>query len=296
MTKIENEPLDAEQLVRVCSSILESWDNGKKGWLFILRNNIPVACLTQQMVRLSGAIPHYSEAKVMEFLEGHMERRENLKNGAGGLTLILPEKTQEWFLGLRATFSPKKDIPERLIPDIDLLRDQWREFERAWMNGGRGVMRWFKAGPYNDKGCETKRQEIAEKIYLSRKLSEGYVDAYELVINTLPNIWLYLSGEVVHELTGMSQNPREVVEPHFIKWALGFEVKKRADQVWLSIEKLEGWLKAKKIQIMKVAATKYANPRLGGWEILELDQATNLIIHSALAYEMSRVAQAKGKS
>jgi len=277
-SRLESEPLDSEAMLRTLIQLVETLKDGK-GFLFVLRNQIPFALMGPRLLHRRGGVPHYEDSHVREFWQQLQLRRETMVECASLLTLVLPERQRKWFVRRPSILSAKVQPVTQETTDRDWLREIWEDFLRDWQST-RALFRFRADFPqrFSEEISELERYELEGVV---RKHTSTPPDL--AVINSLPDIWLSLSGAGLLEIAG-DRKERESANRALKDFALDLYQQQKGLKSYVNKapKLLERLLASEGLRIIRISAAD-SNPRFLGEEILDPRTASELIIHSALA-------------
>jgi hypothetical protein len=249
-------------------------EEDKRGWLLVARNEIPPAFLGPTAFRVYGQALHHSEEQIMRYVGWIQRRALQLCKRRNRVSLLVPVKSKEWLCGReeRQTFFSKSETPRAArIPSDDELADMWTKFNDEWIK--TGAVRLFKGKEY-DPGDLGKIGEAAAK-----KLG---VDKLSLTI--LPDVWIALSAEAVHDICGEenAEREREDNERQVVDWLIKLVDPSKKDET-----RLKAWIDKDYIMVITVSAAEL-NPRFRGRRLKDVDQVRKAVLQWAVSYEASK--------
>jgi len=281
------EPLNASRMQETLSDLLSPLrkdDDGKEGFLFILRNQIPVTLLGMRMLGRRGSVPHYEDFEIREFWQKLQDRRLIMRKYADRITLVIPGRLGDWFTQVPTILSVKHLPVARELPLVDVLRDIWSGFLADWENE-KGAL--YRFDPQNPKDINSSSNNLFSLERMVRK-NTGTPE-YHPVLNCLPDVWVSLSQDVVTEIAG-SWASRETLHGGFIhRMLLVYEHGRKSDQS----REIGEWLETRKLRVMRVSPAQ-PSPYFLGERIWDPDLAIDLLTHSALALARSTPCKAPG--
>ena len=176
-----NEALSSIQFDDELDQMMDQLQKPRPGLLFVLRNDVPAALLGHKRLQRRGTALHHSDVPVRQYV-GRLQRRHTILYERHGLVrVVLPRLLGEWFVRGQPILSPKVEPPSFRVASASLLREIWDEFCSIW--APKQVLRLFdptRLGPLADPGHDGWAN--------LRQRTRG------LVINTLPDVWIRLSG------------------------------------------------------------------------------------------------------
>lgn len=217
---------------------------------------------------------------IRRYIEGLQDRRNTLlQHAVGAVRLVIPSQLGDWFVRPQPAFSPAVEAAYARVPSEKDLREVWVEFRRDWCE--TGSLREFdptRVGtPVGDPG---------QWAMLATK-GEG------LVINTLPDVWVAMSSDLLAQLM---KEEREVqgrgemsTETSLLYLASRLMQATDLESNHDELMRLDEFIAAGTLRVVKVSGARF-NPRFMGWRVRERKTACRMIIHCALAYVRSQKA------
>ena len=243
---------------------------GERGWLFIMRTDVPAALLGARRLNRQGTIIHYSEELIWKFFQGLNEREKQLQDNCNRLTLVLPTDLKRWFSKPRATFSAKTEAARFRTPPEPELEKMWRDFESTWT--ALGSLRFFDPNSDFTHALVTR---VANQL--------GIESGRHPFLNTLPNAWIGFSQRTFKELLGYRRPSQQTANEVLVELATRL-LDEDTD--------LFQWLGTGDIRIVRVSSAE-PNPRFMGWRIWNSERARRYVVHAALALVNSKLVDSK---
>jgi hypothetical protein len=190
------------------------------------------------------------------------------------VTIILPQTAEGSFCSKPPLLHTAIETAWGQRPSGDQLQKKWNSFVASWGPS----LRYF-----DPSGNEQPQAlEFLSKYRCSTGASKGPV------VNTLPDIWLYMSAAVVSYLQRICPQPtvRASVEIGLMRLAeeLAACVRARRDPPRYFCD----WIIAQDLVIVKISASEF-NPRFGGARQVSSKACENLVAHAGLCYAFSSV-------
>lgn len=273
------EPLDSGRFQDELMSMVDLLSD-RRGFLMILRNRIPTALMGPRLLEKRGAIPHFEDQRIRAYWEGLAQRREKMIELADRLLLILPSRLKRWFVKPGAILSAKSEPSSRSVPNARALREIWSYFLDTWENTGALYC-------FNPEMKSFEQGGLEDMIRKESRTPDGHP-----ILNTLPDVWIGLSGEVVKRISGTEQAERPDVIAAFqdrIREIYNEQAKPRRPD---STEARE-WIESGKLRVIRVSSVS-SNPRFLGERIWSFDSSLDLLVHGALAIARSRQCMSQG--
>lgn len=281
----EAEPLDSSRFQNELMSLVDLLEDNKS-YLFILRNRIPTALLGPRLLERRGTIPQFEDYRIRKYWLGLAERRRKMLQYSSRLTLVLPYRLQDWFVRPGAILSAKSEPSSRSIPDQRALANLWQDFLKDWEPTGS----LYCFDP-EDKALGTDDRKPGGLEYRIR--TESATPDDHPVLNTLPDVWISLSADVVEEMLGSEKRTADVVIAGFHAWVK--RIYDEADrELQSSYSRTRIWLESGKLSIIRISSAS-SNPGYLGERIWSLSSAMDLMVHSSLALSRSRPCTDRAK-
>jgi hypothetical protein len=277
-----SEALDSERFQRELMSLVTPLERSNSR-LLIFRNQIPTALMGSRLLHRRGTVPHYEDFLIREYWEGLRKRREAMLKQSSKVTLVIPAKLGDWFVGTPPILSVKSEPTVRTIPSVDGLKAIWSDFIKCW--GETGSLFCFDP-ERPEKLPENEPRFALEMLVRERTRTEEP----HPVLNCLPEVWIGLSEEVVEALVGTSDQP-EVMEKCFHQFV--FNLYREQDgghgNPWTTRKDL--WINKGALRIIRVSGAD-SNSAFLGERIWDSGRALDFLVHAALALARSRRYQA----
>lgn len=233
-----------------------------RGWLVISRNTLPAALLAERHFAEWGAALHHHDARIQSHAKALRGRAAALNARSRRVTLLLPNKLEQWFVDGSALFDPQSDTPSGRSMVRDVRRGLWRDFSKRWSEGIRELRpdQIDKAGDGVFDGRERLIRALADW---------QLVDRAHLTITHLPDVWIAVQGGRGAAPPGKARD-RESFQQDLVRWAAGLveelqpgraKVRKDASD-GLSAE-LEEYLEDGRVRVVQVSDAEF-NPRYRG--------------------------------
>jgi hypothetical protein len=287
------EPLNSEQLqttILECVKLLDVKSPDKNGFLFVLRNEIPVTLMGQRVLHRRGTVPHYADFEIGRFWARLQEQRLRMRDySAGRIAIVVPGRLNKWFVHRLPTLSYKnlpvvQDAPNSEQRQIEI----WQSFLSDWES--TGALYRFDAERLT--GFSLEEFELERMIRDDTSTPET-----SWILNCLPDTWISLSGSAVTLLAGEEGGRKEILTA-FKKRMLRIYTAQRkgkgqtAEEV-KAREDLYQWLDDGSLRILRISAAQ-SSPRFLGERIRSHYTAIDIMTHTALALARSQQCQKPG--
>lgn len=246
------------------------------GWLFILRNDVPAVLLNTIMLHRRSVAVHFADDAISNYVSRLQSWQKKLRKEGHSVSLVVPAKLPKWFKSYIPTLSPMQESILGTYLSTEKMEEIWGEFNQTWSSPPNSL-KFFRGGG------EAVNQDFEKKV---RGLFKGVSGSDKLVVNTLPDVWLFLSNLVrerwlEEEGSRPTGDDRKVMEKKFIDWA-----GKLAEKDVATVNLSKQWLSSRDICLVKFSAAEF-NPRFRGTLIHDFEKARRYIIHAALAFTRS---------
>ncbi len=296
-----NEALTVDNYHQQLDQILDTLAS-EEGRLFLLRNDMPVAFLKGRL-RLRNAMGiHHSDPKIRACAQALETRGKKLLRQATRITLVVPRTLIENY---ERGFLPEGPLLPSTMNAISSPNPSEKEIQGVWTGLKETELELWDFDPNREPSALLDAGTVQTSLPLdgdpsNAALEEAWGREYERgdrrLINTLPDIWLYMNGDLMGHLVdrlNASGRPSPDVSP--------------GGQVRFWADKLRGWnpkddtyedtalnsqltiqalLDTQALQIVKVSGARY-NPRFMGWRIRNRSRAAWLVRHAAWSFVYS---------
>ncbi len=287
--EIKEEPLNYEQF----DSCLDQMANEiqKGGWIFILRNDIPIALLGEDVIEFHARSLHQSDERIGISMKKLNFRKMQLEKYNKNVQIVLPKNIGDWSSRDLPTFPPTIETAVGKIPSLKIRKENYKRFLNFW-NKPYGQLRFFDPNIPN-KGCELEKI-VCGNLGVKPKTIE--------IINTLPDVWIFMSKKFLNEINTTKKGNRIDRRKIFIDYCckiathnqyLKFNMGKKGDQIKKVPQDIRQAVKISttgissgSLQIIRVSRARY-NPRFRGTRVLGAKEVQGYLIHSAIAYGRS---------
>lgn len=271
------EPLDSERMQQMLVELIQPLE-GKGGFLFILRNQVPAVLMGNHILHRRGSVPHYEDFRIRDFWQRLKERRESMVRCADRITLVVPGRLNEWFVKQSSILSLKSLPLAREIPGRNSLEKIWEDFLADWENETGALHRFDPELRANLASDFFKLESLVRK--------ETATPENHPVLNCLPDIWIGLSQQVVQNTAGKATG-RESIHLGFTNFVASLYTQRRnKDDLKNDLEKLDEWLETGAMRVVRISPAR-SNPRFLGERIRSRGSAIDLLVHTALALPRS---------
>jgi hypothetical protein len=287
--RLDPEPLNSEQLQTTILEFVELLD--KKGFLFILRNEIPVTLMGPRVLHRRGTVPHYADFEIGRFWARLQEQRLRMRDSADRVAIVVPGRLNGWFVHRLPTLSFKNLPIVQDAPNSEQRQtDIWHDFLNEWE--GTGALYRFDA--------ERLTGFTTDEFELERMIREDTATPdMSWILNCLPDTWISLSEKAVTKLAGEEGERAEVLHAFKKRMLRVYTAQRKGRQQSLTPEEqkaredLYQWLDDGSLQILRISAAQ-SSPRFLGERIRSHYTAIDILTHSALALARSEQCRESG--
>jgi hypothetical protein len=268
----EEERLDDQAFEHTVDEIIALVENPESGWLLIGRNEIAPVFLDVHGFQTHASALHHSEELIARYVSELQVRAEKLENIADRTTVLIPDKSQEWFTtpDLRQKLFSRSETPGAAnLQDEAELCAMYQRFIDEWY--ASGAIRLVPGGEYTSDRLAGIGQAEAKRLKVEK-----------LSLTMLPDVWIGLSAHFCTELRGRSgSESRDKNEKAIVDWATNLcKEDKEADEL------LKSAVRNQTIVALKVSAAEF-NPRYRG-HTLAIRGVERALRHWALAYSTAQ--------
>jgi len=266
----------------------------KGGWLFIFRNQVPLALLGPLMLHQRGAALFYSDDRIRQYISKLQKRGKTILKNANRITIVIPRLREKWFVGDQPVSSAKSVGIGGSVPSRATLGKLWRDFYGAYQS--RHALWLFD--PERTKRPLSESCRVLEEMVRTRL---GISSEECPVTNQLPNAWICFSGSALQGLE-LDRQSREKMEEGLVKLAISLEtVDQRPAMKGSSVpgddhtrksDRFNRLLAREQIRFVQVSVGE-SNPGYRGRRIGNQKGARLVLTHGALAYAHSYPAPDK---
>jgi len=292
------QPLNSEEIQQTILrfvKLLENKEGGEReergrGFLFVLRNQIPVTLMGRKVLHRRGAVPHYDDLEILRYWLHLQEQRVGMRDAADRVTIVIPAHLNGWFVERMPTLSFKHLPIVQEFPDHQSRQAEiWEEFLEDWE--ATGALYRFDAQA--DKG-------LGEGFQLEKLIREDTATPIDFwIMNCLPDTWISLSAAAVRDLAGGDAD-REVILNALRKRMLRIYTahRKKGKEALTNDEEqavadLQRLLDKDDLQILRISAAQ-SSPRYLGELVRDRSVAIDVLMHTALA--LARSTQCREKN
>jgi pimeloyl-ACP methyl ester carboxylesterase len=183
----------------------------QRGWLIISRNALPTALLDPACFTMWGKALHHHDASVQRYAMGLRRRAEALERCRDRVTLLLPSRLEDWFVSGSPLFDPQSDTPSGRFMELRDRQQLLDDFMVRWA----GCIREFTAGPINER---LDGSGLDNSLLISALSTWQGVEASELIVTHLPDVWIGVPGRGKHPLSLAQSTSREEAEQDVLRW------------------------------------------------------------------------------
>jgi hypothetical protein len=283
----ESEPLDSERFQEQLMALVEPLGE-RNNFLIILRNQIPTALMGPRLIQKRGTVPHYEDQKIRDYWIGLQWRHKKMREHSDRIILSIPKRLGEWFHGHTSILSAKNEPTAHARPSREDMERIWAQFLADWEATGA----LFRFDP-EDNNLGLLARPTAEELKLEGLVRETTRTEEPFpILNSLPDLWISLSTKVVENITGIDERKKGSREEvlgafHNLVTDIYTETTKTTKP---ETRRARTWLEGGELSIIRVSGAD-SNPRFLGERIWSFRDASDLLIHSALA--LARCIQCK---
>jgi hypothetical protein len=257
----------------------------RPGWLLISRNEIPPVFMGQHGFCFHGQTVHHSEQQIFEYVRTLEERARYLRRRVDRTTLLIPARGDRWFWNTKF-FSMSETPNAARIPTEAERHDMIDRFQE-WVDLG---MVWEVAADEYEIPADDMGRTAVPPL---RAALAAELETERLSLTILPDVWIGLSPTALKSMRGDQLSHRRQTEEGIVGWATArvlARLEGRNDERTEQLNDLQNWIDSGDVLAITVSAAEL-NPRYRGRRLRKAWQVENAIIHWALAFEASTVAE-----
>lgn len=178
-----------------------------EGWLIVVRNTLPAALLAPRRFAEWGKALHHHDAQVQVHAKALRIRAAALRRRRERVTLLVPNKLEQWFVNGSALFDPQSDTPHGRFMERGDRQKLWTDFEQRW----RGCMRELRPQRIDHPLLDRldRENELVDALTAWQD-----VEREHLKITHLPNVWISLDSR----MPPAQVRRRRQFEDRFVSW------------------------------------------------------------------------------
>ena len=254
--------------------------------LFIFRNEIPAPLLNDVILRQHSLAIHHADDEVGGYFNKLLHWQGGFKDNRRRIMLVVQK---QWFDGFRnnlgASLRKLDGAGANRLSQED-LRHTSETFIREWCSTDSGFLNIFDTTQETTPALDNKyysRLENAVKEKMSLLPKEP------LIINTLPEIVIYVSPIVMERLLGHFDHERDIRSQLCEKmpqYLLGLFVNLSKTPQIEDMKTLIDWIDNEEIMLIQLSRADF-NPRHRGVRVKDPKLIIRLLTHCTLAYARS---------
>ncbi|HEV7667107.1 MAG TPA: alpha/beta hydrolase [Thermoanaerobaculia bacterium] len=246
------------------------------GFLFVLRNNLPVILMGRRRLHHRGVMPHFEDLSIRYAWEKVQEQCQTLKMRSNRITLVLPGRLNEWFRRKPSVISSKSRALAREASGQGALEAMWQDFLDDWECEEKALWRF---DPHAQSPIHSLEQSVREE-------TSTPSSPMHPILNCLPDVWIGFSTDVLGRTMASEMTRTEVHRQILDLACLLFEFQRKSVPASELAERkalqLGEWLRTGALRIVRISSAN-ATPNFMGERITDPESAIDLIVHSALA-------------
>jgi tRNA A-37 threonylcarbamoyl transferase component Bud32 len=295
--RLDPEPLNSEEIQRTILrfvKLLENREEGEreergKGFLLVLRNQIPVTLMGRKVLHRRGAVPHYDDLEIQKYWAHLQEQRLGMREAADRVTIVIPAHLNDWFVERIPTLSFKHLPIVQEFPDHQSQQAEiWKEFLEDWE--ATGALYRFDAQTAMVSG---------EGFQLEKLIRDDTATPSDFwIMNCLPDTWISLSAAAVKDFAGGEPERDEILNALRKRMLRIYTAYRKKGKEALTVEEekaradLYRLLEKDDLQILRISAAQ-SSPRYLGERVRDRSVAIDVLMHAALA--LARSTQCREK-
>jgi len=288
--------LPAQLFERYLDDLLARDADGRPGFLWILRNEIPTFLLDKPTIQRRARALHHDDMSIVNYCRGVWRRREALLANREHVSVVLPWNARRILKRVDADHGlpSQAESAVGLMPDSPSLASVWATFietctglvendmSRALLVfDGRQLLAEQRneepvtKTPQEEHAAEMRAALVRAGLAVVRENAVSQRPDGHLRVSSLPDCWIWAS----HKFLGISKrSSAHDIVPRLLAAAVDA---RRKDST------LAHSLRDDELRIVTVSRARY-NPRFRGRLVTDLESAKSLLLHSALCVSAAR--------